>query len=164
MSELATKIIEAALAKKPTAIKEAVNQLMEEKVKAVIESIKPEFGTAVLESYGADDSDETDEFFEAFHLEYGHLPEDEQMALLEELEAEALEEDDLDEGFVKNVKAGYNAYKDDKKDDEDFDKEMRTFDRKASAKERKRKEFDSPDPYGDRENNRNKVAGRKVTR
>ena len=93
MSELATKIIEAALAKKPTAIKEAVNQLMEEKVKAVIESIKPEFGTAVLESYGADDdSDETDEFFEAFHAEYGHLPEDEQMALLEELEAEVIAE------------------------------------------------------------------------
>ena len=113
MSDLAKRIIEEAINKKPLAIKELVDEALVAKSKEIIETVKPEFADMTFNgveeiSLEEDESESEDEdleaFFTEFEAEYGHLPEDEQLDMLEMLEAELdaeeaeeLDEDDLEE-------------------------------------------------------------------
>jgi len=83
------KLIEATIEKKPLDIKEMINEIMTEKVRGVI--------TETVHGFEyADELTEEGElaaFFEDFHNEYGHLTEEEQLAIMEEIS----EEIDLEE-------------------------------------------------------------------
>jgi len=78
------KLIEAAIEKKPLDIKEMINEIMTEKVRGVI--------TETVHGFEyADELTEEEElaaFFEDFHAEYGHLTEEEQLAIMEEISEE----------------------------------------------------------------------------
>ena len=43
------KIIEATIAQKPLTVKEAIDEIMAEKCRAIVDNIQPEFGNAVME-------------------------------------------------------------------------------------------------------------------
>lgn len=60
MSQAKT-IVEAALQKKPVDIKKTVDEVLRVKVADIIETIKPEFGNAVLEDEIEEDLDEDQE-------------------------------------------------------------------------------------------------------
>lgn len=78
------KLIEATIEKKPLDIKEMINEIMTEKVRGVI--------TETVHGFEyADELTEEEEltaFFEEFHAEYGHLTEEEQLAIMEEISEE----------------------------------------------------------------------------
>ena len=126
MSDLAKRIIEEAINKKPLAIKELVDEALVAKSKEIIETVKPEFAdmtfNGVEEELEEDETEADDEdleaFFTEFEAEYGHLPEDEQLDMLEMLEAELdaeeaeeLDEDELEEGELHRNKKNGQLYK-----------------------------------------------------
>jgi hypothetical protein len=83
------KIIEATLAQKPLAVKEAIDEIMAEKCRAIVANIKPEFGNAVMEEQ--EEAAEMQNFFEAFHADHGDKPIEEQLEIMEAFEAELAE-------------------------------------------------------------------------
>ena len=101
------KIIEATLAQKPLAVKEAIDEIMAEKCRAIVANIKPEFGNAVMEEQ--EEAAEMQNFFEAFHADHGDKPIEEQLEIMEVFEAELAEK--------KHDK------EEDKEEEEDEDKE-----------------------------------------
>lgn len=78
------KLIEAAIEKKPLDIKEMINEIMTEKVRGVV--------TETVHGFEYEDElteeEELAAFFEEFHAEYGHLTEEEQLAIMEEISEE----------------------------------------------------------------------------
>jgi hypothetical protein len=88
MSNLKT-IIEATLAQKPLTVKEAIDEIMAEKCRAIVDNIQPEFGNAVMEEQ--EEAAEMQNFFEAFHADHGDKPIEEQLEIMEAFEAELAE-------------------------------------------------------------------------
>ena len=84
-----TKIIEATLAQKPLIVKEAIDEIMAEKCRAIVDSIQPEFGNAVMEEQ--EEVADLQNFFEAFHADHGDKPIEEQLEIMEAFEAELTE-------------------------------------------------------------------------
>jgi len=99
MSQLSKKIIEETLAKNPVGIKELFNEAVTANVQELIETIKPEFGNAIMEQEEETDvsDEEIEEFFAAFHAEYGELPMEEQLEMLENMEIELDEDEEVEE-------------------------------------------------------------------
>ena len=83
------KIIEATLAQKPLTVKEAIDEIMAEKCRAIVDNIQPEFGNAVMEEQ--EEAAEMQNFFEAFHADHGDKPIEEQLEIMEAFEAELAE-------------------------------------------------------------------------
>ena len=83
------KIIEATLAQKPLAVKEAIDEIMAEKCRAIVDNIQLEFGNAVMEEQ--EEAAEMQNFFEAFHADHGDKPIEEQLKIMEAFEAELAE-------------------------------------------------------------------------
>jgi hypothetical protein len=111
MSELSKKIIEETLNKNPVAIKELFSEAVTSNVQDLIETIKPEFGNAIMEQQEEDpdiSDEDIEEFFADFHAEYGELPMEEQLEILEEIEAE-LDSEELDED--EEVDEGLGAFR-----------------------------------------------------
>lgn len=99
-SSLAKTIIDEALNKNPVAIKEAVDKALTEKCKELIETMKPNLlkvEEEVTEEYNLEDTEEREKFYADFHKEYGELPMEEQLEIMEKLEAEAIVEEDEEE-------------------------------------------------------------------
>lgn len=84
-----TKIIEATLAQKPLAVKEAIDEIMAEKCRAIVDNIQPEFGNAVMEEQ--EEAAELQNFFEAFRADHGDKSIEEQLEIMEAFEAELAE-------------------------------------------------------------------------
>ena len=76
-----TKIIEATLAQKPLAVKEAIDEIMAEKCRAIVDNIQPEFGNAVMEEQ--EEAAELQNFFEVFHADHGDKSIEEQLEIME---------------------------------------------------------------------------------
>lgn len=79
-----TKLVVESLNKKPYDMKETFNELINDKVREIIERKKVE----VAENYFVEttEEDDTESFFEEFHAEYGHLPVEEQLEIMKEFE------------------------------------------------------------------------------
>jgi len=88
------KIIEATLAQKPLAVKEAIDEIMAEKCRAIVDNIQPEFGNAVMEEQ--EEAAELQNFFEAFHADHGDKSIEEQLEIMEAFEAELAEKKKID--------------------------------------------------------------------
>ena len=88
------KIIEATLAQKPLTVKEAIDEIMAEKCRAIVDNIQPEFGNAVMEEQ--EEAAEMQNFFEAFHADHGDKPIEEQLEIMEAFEAELAEKKKID--------------------------------------------------------------------
>lgn len=88
MSNKKRELVESILNKKPLDVKSIVEEIMQEKARGVItESVENfEYEEELTEE------EELEAFFEEFHAEYGHLSEDEQAAIMEDLLAESEEE------------------------------------------------------------------------
>lgn len=85
------KLIEAAIEKKPLDIKHMIDEIMTEKVRGVVtETVQ---GFEYADEQELTEEEELATFFEEFHEEYGHLPEEEQFAIMNEL----TEEEELNE-------------------------------------------------------------------
>ncbi len=101
------KLIEAAVQKKPLDVKEVVEELMQEKVRGVLAGEVDSFDPLEEE---LTEEQEMEEFFAAFHEEYGHLPEDEQEKIMEELMAEIEDEEALSEDEEKFMEMFEEAF------------------------------------------------------
>jgi len=91
---LERKIIEGALAKKPLDVQEAIHEIMRKKVVEVVNEQQIVFSANKEEEIELTEEEHEAAFFEEFHAEYGHLPEDEQKEILAKLEEEAEGEDE----------------------------------------------------------------------
>lgn len=96
-----TKIIEATLAQKPLIVKEAIDEIMAEKCRAIVDSIQPEFGNAVMEEQ--EEVADLQNFFEAFNADHGDKSIEEQLEIMEAFEA------DLESAEMQNFFEAFHA-------------------------------------------------------
>ena len=101
MPNTAQLIIQAIIDKKPLDVQEYVTEMMTEAASGMIQekTVVYQDPEEFDDEFEDTDDDISDEelagFFEDFHDEYGHLPEDEQLALMADFEAQ-LQEDNAD--------------------------------------------------------------------
>jgi len=108
------RLIESAVEKRPLDIKEMVDEIMREKIKeTIVEEVYGfEYGNESTEE------DELQDFFEEFYAEYGHLPIEEQEAIMEELlsdDDEELNEDEI--AFLEAFEAEYGHLSEEEQED-----------------------------------------------
>ena len=97
------ELLKAIVEKKPLEVKEHVNDLLTAKAAALINESQIVFSAEDHETQKPITDEEIEEFFEWFQAEYGHLPEEEQMALMKEYEAELFEENPNPPTDVTNI-------------------------------------------------------------
>ena len=119
------KIIEATIAQKPLTVKEAIDEIMAEKCRAIVDNIQPEFGNAVMEEQ--EEAAEMQNFFEAFHADHGDKPIEEQLEIMEAFEAELAEKkhDKEEDGDDKDVKPDFLDLDDDGNKEEPMKKAVK---------------------------------------
>lgn len=120
MSNKHKELVEAALNKKPLDVRSIVEDLMQEKARAVLSESVNDF------EYGDDltEEEELELFFQEFHEEYGHLSEDEQKEIMEELlaetdeatEGEETELTEAEEAFFKEFQEAFGDLDEDEQD------------------------------------------------
>ena len=100
-----TKLVVESLEKKPYDMKETFNELIKNKVHEIIERKKVE----VAENYFVEttEEDDTESFFEEFHAEYGHLPVEEQLEIMNSLMSVELTEEEETEAFFAEFHEQY---------------------------------------------------------
>ncbi len=105
MSEFARKIIEAAASKKPLDAEIATSDALAENAQNIVNDCEIVFVEydEMMDDNGEPLDEEVALFFEEFHTEYGHLPEDDQLEIMANMEAElqaemdAIEDEEGDE-------------------------------------------------------------------
>ena len=95
MSNLSKEIIEASMNKRPLDVEELFNQAIREECQRVVAECEIEYTSIDETDEILDEDAELQEFFKEFNELYGHLSEEEQLAILSEFE-ETLDEENPD--------------------------------------------------------------------